>query len=163
MKYVNYVKAFFIKNTLYSFAMGCQLFALAISDHLGVVGYWIAMSIYLIAILLMICPFHYKSYRILYNIYSKFPTWLQPHPPSIPNFMRRTFKSIIPDGWSEVAIPETNFNGDYFSYSDWCENHVVGRYYVGNPSINEVTKKFHAFKFYFEDAKDALMFRISNA
>jgi len=163
MKYVNNVKGFFIKNTLYSFAMGCQLFALAISDNLGVVGYWIAMSIYLIAVLLMICPLHYKSYRILYNIYSKFPTWLQPHPPSIPNYMRRTFKTNIPDGWSTVVLPERTIHEEYTSYSDWCEDNVIGRYYVGQRYINPDTAKFHSCKVYFEDGKDALMFRIANA
>ena len=163
MKYVNVVKSFFIRNTLYSSAMGIQLIALMVSDNLGEIVHWIAVFMYVIAVLLMICPFHYKSYRMLYDIYSKFPTWLQPHPPSIPNYMRRTFKTNIPDGWSTVVLRERSIHEEYTSYSDWCEDNVIGRYYVGQRYINPDTAKFHSCKVYFEDGKDALMFRIANA
>jgi hypothetical protein len=77
--------------------------------------------------------------------------------------MRRTFKTNIPDGWSTVVLPERNIHEEYTSYSDWCEDNVIGRYYVGQRYINPDTAKFHSCKVYFEDGKDALMFRIANA
>ena len=45
MKYVNVVKSFFIRNTLYSSAMGIQLIALMVSDNLGEIVHWIAVFI----------------------------------------------------------------------------------------------------------------------
>lgn len=166
MKYVDIVKSFISNNTLNVIAITMMYIPLLmVDDNDTIVSLWdgFAVFMYVLGIILMISPLHYKSYRILYNIYSRFPTWLQIHSPSIPIYLRRTYKTNIPDAWSTVVLPERNIHEGYFSYADWCAENVIGRYYVGQHYLNPDNARLHGFKVYFECEKEAFMFRMANA
>jgi len=164
MKYVDVVTSFVNRHPLYLFAILLQFSSVVFVDDDNVysVNDWIGLFMYLLGTALMICPLHYKSYRILYNIYSRFPKWLQLYPPSIPRYLRRIYKN--PVKWNTVDILAVSDLFDrHVSCSHWCEHNSIGRYYIGPTDIKRDVITSLAFKIYFEDASDALMFKLSNA
>jgi hypothetical protein len=166
MKYVAAVTSFVKNHTLYSFSCFLTIGAVFFIDvgidknHMSVTEY-IAIFIYLVGFILMICPLHYKTYRILYNIYSRFPKWLQPHPPSIPRSLRRTYQISIPNKWSTVDMlgDINSLISRHESASDWCEANSIGRYHIGLTRNAKDTP--FSFQIHFEDGKDAFMCRIA--
>jgi hypothetical protein len=166
MKYVDVVKSFINRNILYSFACFLMIFgslAAGWDDPYTLTDY-IALFSYLLGLSLMISPFHYKSYRMLYNLYCRFPKWLQPKPPHITWHIRRTFTNNIPNKWSTVNMvcnTHTVYDSNE-SCAQWCEDNSIGRYCVGNTMIGITSIPF-SFKVHFEDATDAVMFRLANA
>jgi len=112
-------------------------------------------------------PLHYGAYRVLYNIYSILPTWLQPKPPAIPNNLRRTFDPV-PSSWTTVTIHGHDYLQSY-SVSDWCTDHTIGRYGISDQlsnkgmTLSDDNGPRFTLKVHFKDERDALMFKMSNA
>jgi hypothetical protein len=165
MKYVGAVTSFVKKHTLYVFACFLMVVGaiLAGNNEPYTLTDYIALFIYLLGVILLMCPLHYKSYRMLYNIYSRFPKWLQPHPPSIPHNLRRTYQIRIPKEWSTVDMLgelESIFDR-HESASDWCQANSIGRYQIGLTRNAKDTP--FSFKIHFEDGQDAFLCKIAIA